>query len=84
MDYLCNQVYFTQQSGKTGNFAKWKFLVSQTDESDDFGNFLTHVTTFQNLCTTLMTHGDNILTALKTSVLNTVSYKHIVNISKKL
>ena len=34
--------------------------------SDDLGNFLTHVTTFHNLHTTLMTDGDNILPTLKT------------------
>jgi len=34
--------------------------------SDDFGNFLTHVTTFHDLCMTLLTNGDDILMTLKT------------------
>jgi hypothetical protein len=46
-----------------GNFATWKFLASQTD---DLGIFLTNVTTFHDLRTTLMTDGDDILTTLKT------------------
>jgi len=33
--------------------------------SDDLGNFLTHVTTFHDICTSLMTGGDKILTTLK-------------------
>ena len=35
--------------------------------SDDLGNFMTHVTTFHDLCTTLMSHGDGILMTLKTN-----------------
>ena len=35
--------------------------------SDGFGNFLTHVTTFYDLRTTLMIHGDDILTTPKTN-----------------
>jgi len=34
--------------------------------SDDLGNFLTHVTTFHDLRTTLMTNADDILMTLKT------------------
>ena len=54
-------------SCKTGNFALLKFLVSQTDDKWQLRQFLTHVTTFHDLCTTLMTYGDNILTTPKTN-----------------
>jgi hypothetical protein len=42
---------------KTGNFATWKFLASQTE---DLRNFSTHVTTFHDLRMTLTTNGDDI------------------------
>ena len=35
--------------------------------SDDLLNFLPHVTTFYDLCTTLMTNGDDILMTMKTN-----------------
>ena len=54
------------KDSKTGNFATWKFLVSQTDDKGWLGNFLTHVTTFHDLRTTKMTDGDDILMTLKT------------------
>ena len=42
------------------------FLRAKLTTSDDLGNFLTHVTTFHDLRTTLMTDGDDILMTLKT------------------
>ena len=44
----------------------WKFWRAKLTTSDDLFNFLTHVTTCHDLCTALMTDGDNILTTLKT------------------
>ena len=41
--------------------------------SDDVGNFLTHVTTFHDLCMTLMTNGDDILMTLKTNGKDTLT-----------
>jgi hypothetical protein len=63
--------FSSQQSslptGKTGNFATWKFLASQTDDKWWLTHFLAHVTTFYDLRMTLMTNGDNILMTLKTN-----------------
>ena len=47
-----------------GNFATWKFLASQTD---DLGIFLTNVTTFHDLCMTMMSKCDDILITPKTT-----------------
>jgi hypothetical protein len=43
--------------------------------SDDLLNFLTRETTFHDLCTTLMTNGDNILMTLKTNCEDTLTTK---------
>jgi hypothetical protein len=44
-----------------GSFWRAKLITN-----DDLGNFLTHVTTFYDLGTTLMTDGDDILMTMKT------------------
>jgi hypothetical protein len=43
------------------------FWQAKLTTSGDLGNFLTHVTTFHDLCTTLTTNGDDILTTVKTN-----------------
>ena len=49
-----------------------EFLASQTDNK--WGrNFLTHVNTFHNLCATLTTNGNDILTTMKTNGENTLT-----------
>ena len=47
---------------KTGNFATWKFLVSQTDDKWWLWHFFTHVTTFHDHLTTLTAACDYTLT----------------------
>ena len=49
------------------HFAMWKFLASQSDNKWQLRQFLTHVTTFHNLCMTLTTNGDGILMTVKTN-----------------
>ena len=58
---------------KTGIFPCGSFWRAKLTTSDDLGNFLTHVTTFHDLHTTLMTDGDNILTTLKTTCKDTLT-----------
>jgi hypothetical protein len=51
-----------------GSFWRAKLMTS-----DDLCNFLTHVTTFHDLRTTLTTNGDDILMTLKTNVEDTLT-----------
>jgi len=49
------------------------FWRAKLSTSDDLRNFLTHVTTFHDLRTTLTTNGDDILMTLKTNVEDTLT-----------
>jgi hypothetical protein len=52
---------------RQASFPRGSFWQAKLTTSDDLGNFSIHVTTFHNLCTTLMTNGGNILMHMKTN-----------------
>jgi hypothetical protein len=57
----CKIYMWTSRPAREANLPGGSFWRAKLTTSDDIRNFLTHVTTFQDLCTTLMTNGDDIL-----------------------
>ena len=56
-----------KKSARQATSPRGSFWRDKLTKSDDLGIFLTHVTTFHDLRTTLTTHGDDILMTLKTN-----------------
>ena len=52
---------------RQATLARGSFWQAKLTTSDDLRNFLTHVTTFHDLRTTMTTNGDTILMTLKTN-----------------
>ena len=58
----------TSNAARQATLPHGSFWQAKLTTSGNLSNFLTHVTTFHDLRMTLMTHGDDILTALRPSV----------------
>jgi hypothetical protein len=67
-DYLFFTTYTSPKviNARQATFPHGSFWQAKLMSSDNFEIFSTHVTTFHNLRTTLMTDGNDILTTLKT------------------
>ena len=68
--WLCQSCVYTwtcSSSARQATLSRGSFWQAKLKSSDDFRNFLTHGTTFHDLCMTLMTNVDDILMTVKTN-----------------
>jgi hypothetical protein len=59
--------HYHQSPARHATLPCGSFQQANLMTSDDIHNFLTHLTTFHDLCMTMMTNGDNILMTVKTN-----------------